>query len=143
MRTVKNSILVILLLFGASSASYAQDRQQILAVLEKQRAAWNAGDLVNYMQGYQQSDSLLFVGKSGPTYGWKQTLANYQKNYPDKQAMGFLTFDIKKVQLISDDTAFVMGAWHLKRQKDEPQGYFTLIFKKFKSGWKIISDHSS
>jgi len=143
MRTVKNSILVILLLFGASSASYAQDRQQILAVLEKQRAAWNAGDLVNYMQGYQQSDSLLFVGKSGPTYGWKQTLANYQKNYPDKQAMGFLTFDIKKVQFISGDTAFVMGAWHLKRQKDEPQGYFTLIFKKFKSGWKIVSDHSS
>ena len=143
MRTVKNSILIILLMFGASSASYAQDRQQILAVLEKQRAAWNAGDLVNYMQGYQQSDSLLFVGKSGPTYGWKQTLANYQKNYPDKQAMGFLTFDIKKVQFISGDTAFVMGAWHLKRQKDEPQGYFTLIFKKFKSGWKIISDHSS
>jgi len=143
MRTVKNSILVILLMFGAFSASYAQDRQQILAVLEKQRAAWNAGDLVNYMQGYQQSDSLLFVGKSGPTYGWKQTLANYQKNYPDKQAMGFLTFDIKKVQFISGDTAFVMGAWHLKRQKDEPQGYFTLIFKKFKSGWKIISDHSS
>ena len=143
MRTVKNSILVILLMFGAFSASYAQDRQQILAVLEKQRAAWNAGDLVNYMQGYQQSDSLLFVGKSGPTYGWKQTLANYQKNYPDKQAMGFLTFDIKKVQFISGDTAFVMGAWHLKRQKDEPQGYFTLIFKKFKSGWKIVSDHSS
>ncbi|TDO21579.1 YybH family protein [Pedobacter duraquae] len=143
MNIMKRAFLSLLLVVALSAVSYAQDQQGIVNVLNAQSSAWNKGDLVGYMQGYQQSDSLLFVGRSGPTYGWKQTLANYQKNYPDKQAMGFLTFDIKKVQLISGDTAFVLGAWHLKRQKDEPQGYFTLIFKKFKTGWKIIADHSS
>lgn len=140
---MKKAGLILLLLLSMLYASYAQDKRQIMAVLEKQSGDWNAGDLVAYMQGYDQSDSLLFVGKSGPTYGWKQTLANYQKNYPDKAAMGILKFEIKNIKLISDDTAFVLGAWHLKRLKDEPQGYFTLIFKKFKDGWKIIADHSS
>ncbi|RZJ87618.1 MAG: nuclear transport factor 2 family protein [Chryseobacterium sp.] len=139
---MKGSVIVLLLVFTVL-ISRAQDKAQILAVLDRQASDWNTGNLVAYMQGYEQSDSLMFVGKSGPTYGWNQTLANYQKNYPNKATMGILKFDIKKVQLLSHDTAFVLGAWHLQREKDAPQGYFTLIFKKLKNGWKIISDHSS
>jgi ketosteroid isomerase-like protein len=85
----------------------------------------------------------MFVVKNGATYGWNNVLKNYKKNYPDKAAMGILTFSIKKVELLSPDVAFVMGGFHLKREKDEPKGYFTLIFKRFKEGWKIVSDHSS
>lgn len=135
-------LLIALLLCSAFSLK-AQDTKEILAVLDNQQNAWNAGDLNKFMSGYAQSDSLLFLGKAGPTYGWQQALDNYKKGYPDKAAMGKLTFSIKKVQLLSKDTAFVLGGWHLQREKDEPQGYFTLIFKKFKSGWKIISDHTS
>ena len=104
----------------------------ILKLLEDQRQGWNSGDIHEYMQGYLQSDSLLFVGNSDPKYGWKNTLDNYKKSYPDKVAMGFLTFDIKEVRLISRDHAFVFGAWHLKREKDDPQGFFTLLLKKVK-----------
>lgn len=138
-------ILFIGLSFSAfvGKAQHSTDRQAILEVLAKQRNAWNEGNLENYMQGYWKNDSLLFVGKSGPTYGWQQTLDNYKKGYPDKKAMGTLTFDIKKVDRLSKDTAFVLGGWHLKREKDEPQGYFTLILKKIKGTWKVISDHSS
>ena len=139
---------LILLLFPLLSfVGYAQqhntDKQAILQVLEKQRTGWNEGNLEHYMQGYWKSDSLLFVGKSGPTYGWQQTLDNYKKGYPDQAAMGVLTFNIKKVELLSKDTAFVLGGWHLKREKDEPQGYFTLILKKIKGLWLVVSDHSS
>lgn len=135
--------LLVLLFLLPCFALKAQDSNRILAVLDAQQNAWNSGDLNAFMSGYAQSDSLLFVGKSGPTYGWQQTLDNYKKNYPDKSAMGTLAFNIKKVQLLSKDTALVLGGWHLQREKDEPQGYFTLIFKKFKSGWKIIVDHTS
>lgn len=135
--------LLLFLLLVPYFSLKAQDSMQILAVLDAQQNAWNSGDLNAFMSGYAQSDSLLFVGKSGPTYGWQQTLDNYKKNYPDKSAMGTLSFSIKKVQLLSKDTALVLGGWHLQREKDEPQGYFTLIFKKFKSGWKIIVDHTS
>lgn len=119
------------------------DHNDILKVLEDQRQAWNRGDLDGYMEGYIRSDSLVFVGKNGPKYGWKTTLENYRKGYPNQAAMGFLTFDIKKVKLISADHAFILGGWHLKREKDAPQGYFTLLMKKIDGKWKVIADHSS
>lgn len=121
----------------------AQDGQAVREVLNTQRQAWNKGDLKGFMQTYWKSDSLLFVGKNGPTYGWQNTLDNYVKGYPDKAAMGILSFDIKEVRLINSDHAFVLGGWHLKRTKDEPQGYFTLVLKKMNGEWKIIADHSS
>jgi ketosteroid isomerase-like protein len=138
-------IMVSLLFFMATLSVSAQmdDKILILKLLEGQRQAWNRGDLVNYMQGYSKSDSLLFVGNSGPQYGWETTLANYRKSYPDKKTMGFLSFDIKEVRMISADHAFVLGAWHLKREKDDPKGYFTLIIKKIRGEWKVIADHSS
>ncbi len=138
--------ILTLLLFTIIASAHAQkvsDKQAILNVLEKQRSDWNKGDVEAYMQGYWKSDSLLFVGKNGPTYGWQKTLENYQKGYPDKAAMGFLTFGIKKVELIAKDQAFVLGSWHLKREKDEPKGYFTLLLRKMDGIWKVVVDHSS
>jgi len=126
-----------------ASAQMASDKKAILNVLETQRQAWNKGDVETFMEGYVKSDSLLFVGKSGPTYGWQQTLDNYKKTYQGKAGMGILTFGIKKVEFLNKDVAFVLGSWHLKRDKDEPQGYYTLLFRKINGIWKIIVDHSS
>lgn len=138
-------IFIILLLAVAieASAQQSNDKQAILNVLEKQRGDWNKGDVEAYMEGYWKSDSLLFVGKNGPTYGWQKTLENYKKGYPDRAAMGFLTFGIKNVELIAKDQAFVIGSWHLKREKDEPKGYFTLLLRKMNGIWKVVVDHSS
>ncbi|MCJ0741222.1 YybH family protein [Pedobacter montanisoli] len=139
-----NKILVVLLLITLKvSAQSPKDKEAILNVLEQQRLAWNKGDVEKYMQGYWKSDSLLFVGKNGPTYGWQKTLDNYKKGYPDKAAMGVLTFGIKKVEFLAKDKAFVLGSWHLQREKDEPKGYFTLILKKIDGLWKVVVDHSS
>ena len=138
-------LVISLLLVVFAINLYAQRSQSdlILKLLEDQRQAWNRGDIYEYMQGYNQSDSLLFVGKNGPQYGWNNTLENYKKSYPSKSAMGYLSFDIKEIKMISADHAFVLGAWHLKREKDEPKGYFTLLVKKIKGQWKVMTDHSS
>lgn len=136
-------LLVVVLVSKLAIAQTAQDKTAILKVLENQRQGWNKGDMDNYMQGYWKSDSLLFVGKNGPTYGWQKTLDNYKKGYPDKSAMGFLTFGIKKVEFLTKDKAFVLGSWNLKREKDEPQGYFTLLLRKIDGEWKVVVDHSS
>ncbi|WP_354359031.1 nuclear transport factor 2 family protein [Pedobacter sp. UYP30] len=111
--------------------------------MHNQEIAWNKGDIEGFMKGYQQSDSLLFVGGSGPTYGWQKTLNNYKKGYPDKMAMGELTFDIKKITVLAKDAAFVMGSWSLKRKTDNPHGFFTLLFKKLNGQWKIVVDRTS
>lgn len=138
---MKKIILLTAFLF-ISFATFSQEKE-IRNVLETQRKAWNRGDIPAFMQGYWKSDSLMFVGSKGPTYGWTKTLENYQKSYPDKAAMGILSFNIKEVRMLDETHAFVLGAWHLQREKDEPQGFFTLLFQKFGNEWKIIVDHTS
>lgn len=139
---MKRLVLIACFLLLAFSGT-AQEKQAVLQVLDTQRLAWNKGDLESFMQTYWKSDSLLFVGQSGPKYGWQTTLDNYRKSYPDKAAMGILSFDIKEVRFITPDDAFVLGAWHLQRQKDQPHGFFTLLLRKIQGEWIIIADHSS
>lgn len=112
---MKKNILSIMLFF-CSYLSIAQEKE-IKAVLEKQRLDWNNGDMIGYMQGYLKSDSLLFVGKTGPFYGWEKNLQVYQQVYPDKAAMGNLTFDIIQIKMIDKKHAFVLGGWNLQNGK--------------------------
>jgi ketosteroid isomerase-like protein len=127
----------------SSSICYAQDKQVILNVLKTQEQAWNKGDVEGFMQGYWKSDSLLFVGSTAPTHGWQATFDRYKRSYPDKAAMGILTFTILKVELLDATNAFVLGGWRLKRDKDSPGGYYTLWFRKIDGVWKIVVDHTS
>ena len=136
-------LILLLCLLSVSGAVSAQSKKPVLELLERQRQAWNKGDLEGYMDGYWKSDSLLFVGSKGPTYGWEETLANYRRSYPDTRAMGTLIFDIREVRFLDSRHAFVLGSWRLKREKDEPNGYFTLLVRKIDGAWKVVADHSS
>lgn len=118
-------------------------RIEIQAVLNSQQKAWNDGKLEIYMQGYWNSDSLTFVGKRGVTRGWKNTLENYKKSYPDKAAMGKLKLDILHIKLVARDVAFVVGKWDLTRTAGNVGGHFTLLMRKIKNKWVIVADHSS
>ena len=119
------------------------DEQTIRSLIEEQRLAWNTGDKEKFMQTYWQSDSLMFIGKSGITYGWQKTLDNYKKGYPDTAAMGKLDFDLLEIKRLSVMYFFVVGRWHLKRSIGDVGGHFTLLFKKVKNKWVIVADHSS
>lgn len=119
------------------------DVMLIKAVLDEQAAAWNNADIEAYMHGYWNNDSLLFIGSKGPVYGYKPTLERYQKSYPDKQAMGELRFSELTFKKLSKEYYFVTGKWNLQRDKDNPNGYFTLLFRKIKGKWRIVADHSS
>jgi ketosteroid isomerase-like protein len=70
-------------------------------------------------------------------------LARYKKNYPDRGAMGTLDFSNLEFRFLGPDAALVLGHWHLKREKDEPGGVFSLVFQRFPEGWRIIHDHTS
>ena len=126
-----------------SCFAQAQDRQAILKVMHDQELTWNRGDIDGFMQGYWKSDSLLFVGKKGPVYGWKSTIDRYKKSYPNKATMGQLKFTILQVKVLDATNAFLFGGWKLTRAKDTPGGYYTLWFRKIKGEWKIVCDHTS
>ena len=140
---MKKLILSLLLILTSAVYIHAQDRQSIINLMEKQRQDWNRGDIDGFMQGYWKSDSLMFVGKNGPTYGWQNTLNNYKRSYPDKATMGELTFDILKVEILDPKNAFVFGGWHVKQEKGTIGGYYTLWFRKIDGVWKIVCDHTS
>lgn len=116
---------------------------QITIVLNKQAAAWNEGDINAYMLGYWNNDSLLFIGSKGPVYGYKPTLERYRKSYPDKRAMGELSFSNLAFKRLSNEYYYVVGKWSLLRENDNPNGYFTLLFRRIEGKWLIVADHSS
>lgn len=134
--------LCLLLVYNTASAQSA-DESEIRRILDLQTQAWNRGDKESFMIGYWENDSLMFIGKSGVTYGYNNTLENYKKNYPDTTAMGKLTFNLIQLKPIAPDHYFVVGKWHLKRSIGDIGGHYTLIFRKINGEWRIISDHSS
>ena len=137
-------LLTFLTVFTLLSVSAQnKDIQAIRKILADQTIQWNKGNIEAFMNGYWKSDSLLFVGKSGPKYGYREALANYKKGYPDTVAMGKLAFDILKIQSLSPDTYFVLGKWMLQRSIGNVSGYYTLLFRKINNKWVIAVDHSS
>ncbi|MGH9728741.1 MAG: YybH family protein [Candidatus Acidiferrales bacterium] len=128
-------------------ANPSPDAQAIKRVLATQVAAWNRGDIPAFMDGYAKSDDLEFVGASGIFQGWQDVLKRYQRSYPNRAAMGHLTFSRVEIRVLCTNAGFVVGHFRLDREKDgqedHPEGVFTLIFRKFPGGWKIINDHTS
>ena len=126
-----------------AAGEHATDREAIGAVLQAQQSAWNRADVDAFLQGYWHSPELTFSGSSGVARGWDGVLARYKKNYPDRAAMGQLDFSDLEFRFLGPDAALVLGKWHLKREKDELGGVFTLVWQRFPDGWKIVHDHTS
>lgn len=139
--------LIIIASFSGLPTQHADaqqdDRRQIEGLMAAQTSAWNRGDIDAFMQTYWHSDSLLFIGKNGVTYGWQATLDRYKKNYPDTAAMGKLDFKLLEFKPLARDVYFVVGKWHLQRSIGDLQGHFSLTLRRIKGAWKIIADHSS
>ena len=123
----------------------ASSGEQIRRVLDDQVAAWNRGDVRGFMNGYEDSETLTFVGNS-VTKGYARVLDNYLKRYSTRDKMGTLTFSNLEIRPLDADYAAVIGRWRLERTKDaggDTGGLFTLLFRRTPAGWKIILDHTS
>jgi len=135
--------LFLLLLSASIVNAQTKDEMAVRKVLSKQSDAWNHGDIDTFMEGYWKNDSLMFIGKSGVTYGWQNTLNNYKKGYPDTATMGKLTFTLISVKQLSEKYFRVVGKWFLKRSIGDVGGHFTLLLEKINGEWVIIEDHTS
>ena len=144
--SMKNLIFSVVLIVAASLSVMAQTSKEeaaIRKVMDDQSAAWNRGDIEGFMAGYWRSENLAFITGNDVTRGWQQTLDNYKKSYDTPAKMGILMFSDLEFTILSKDAAVVLGSWALKRIKDTPHGKFTLTFRKFKEGWRIVMDHTS
>jgi len=128
---------------ASRQAAPQADVTAIRAVLDAQQQAWNRGDIDVFLTGYWHSPDLTFSGSNGISRGWDAVLARYKKNYPNRSAMGTLDFSNLEFRFLGPDSALVLGHWHLKREKDDLGGVFTLAWQRFPEGWRIIHDHTS
>jgi uncharacterized protein (TIGR02246 family) len=126
-------------------ATPAEDTEAaIRKVLADQVTAWNRGDLERFMEGYWKSPDLTFSSGGDQARGWQATLDRYRQRYQGEgREMGRLTFSDITVTLLGPDSAFVRGRWQLERRKDRPGGIYTLVFRRFPEGWRVVHDHTS
>lgn len=140
---MKKIFFLLTIILSSPGFAQSKDETEILQLLDRQGADWNRGDIDGFMKGYWENDSLMFVGKTGVTYGWTNTLNNYKKGYPDTAAMGKLSFNYIKVKRLSKKYYFVVGKWYLKRSIGDISGHYNLLLEKINGSWVIIADHSS
>jgi ketosteroid isomerase-like protein len=120
-------------------------RDKIEHVLRTQQEAWNRHDLDAFMQGYWNSAQLTFFSGGNEHDGWQAAMDRYRAKYANPgHEMGKLEFSDLRIEMLAADAAFVRGAWHLTMPDGKtPHGLFTLVFRKFPDGWKIVHDHTS
>jgi ketosteroid isomerase-like protein len=136
----------LLFLCGIVPCTHAADaRSAIEHVLHAQQDAWNRHDLDAFMAGYWNSPNLTFFSGAKETTGWQATLDRYRSRYASPgHDMGKLEFSDLRIEALGPNAAFVRGSWHLAMSEGKtPHGKFTLIFRRFSDGWKIIHDHTS
>ncbi len=135
-------ISILLLVNGIVFAQSENIPETINALMKEQENDWNNFNIDGFMKHYWNNDSLKFIGSKGITYGWKQTLANYKKNYSDKEKMGKLFFTNHLIEVIDTNNAMVCGNWKIKRKDSEIGGNYTLLWKKVNGKWVIVVDHT-
>jgi beta-aspartyl-peptidase (threonine type) len=137
-------VIINIILISACARKQVGTIEKIKLVLNNQVEAWNKGELEGYMNGYWNSPELVFFSDGDKTMGWEPVYKRYKSRYQDEgKEMGKLEFSEVEVEMLSSNSAFVKGRWKLKISAKDFDGLFTLIFKKFPEGWKIIHDHTS
>jgi ketosteroid isomerase-like protein len=138
-------IFLVPVLAHAGSSSDQETKAAVENVLRTQQAAWNRNDLEAFMAGYWNSPQLTFFSDVHETSGWQGALARYRTRYQGEgKEMGKLEFAELRIEPLGPDAAFVRGAWHLTLSDGKtPHGIFTLVFRRFSDGWKIVHDHTS
>jgi beta-aspartyl-peptidase (threonine type) len=129
----------------AASADADGAKAAVEQVLHIQQAAWNRHDLEVFMSGYWNSPELTFFSGAKENHGWQATIDRYRAVYASPgHEMGKLEFSGLHIEILGADAAFVRGSWQLTMPDGKtPHGLFTLVFRKFPEGWKIVHDHTS
>jgi beta-aspartyl-peptidase (threonine type) len=138
-------LLFLFLLQAMHSPKQDEPVDAVRQILEAQQTAWNRHDLDGFMAGYWNSADLTFFSGARQTTGWRGALDRYKKNYQDTgKEMGRLEFRNLRIEPLGNEAAFVRGSYHLTMSDGKtPHGLFTLIFRKFPDGWKIVHDHTA
>jgi uncharacterized protein (TIGR02246 family) len=123
----------------------SREQLDVVKVLLAQEASWNKGDLEGFAQAYKDSPDILFITNT-VNRGFSGMVDAYKRDYPNKSAMGILSFSELEVHPLDDNFAVAIGKYHLERTKKDggnADGMFSLVLEKTDKGWKIVVDHTT
>lgn len=130
-------MLAIALMLAAAPVSNAD---AVKALITTQGEAWNRGDLPAFTSVY--ADDAVFVSPNGVTKGRQAVLERYQKRYPDKKAMGTLSFEFVEARELNQSVSLV-AKWTLSYpDKPAASGHTLLVLQKRGEKWLIVQDAS-
>ncbi len=143
----KTTTIIFLIITGfallASPVQSQNAKKEVLKCVDQMEEHWNSGDQEAYMGYYWKSDSLTMQSSMQRFYGWDTIYALFVDMFNDENLRGVLEFSEIEVPAFSDDLALVTGKFHLVYPDGQSrEGYFTVLYKKFPDGWKIIHDQS-
>ena len=131
---------------GQSVFAYTLD--DVNKVLDYQLKGWNDANIDVFMSGYIKDSSVRFITDKKVKTSWQEITDSYKKGYPDKDAMGKLTFHRDEIRWVNESAyiAQVIGRWEViqkhKPTHDTLSGRFSLIFVGTPEGPKIQIDHT-
>lgn len=138
-------LLIALVALPAHADPTSTPRDEVVATLTRQAEDWNRGDLEAFTAVY--ADDAVFLSPSGVHRGRAEVLARYQRRYPDRAAMGRLSFEVIETR-VSDDASLVTLAahWHLaypqEGEREAASGLTLLVLRRDPNGWQIVQDAS-
>jgi ketosteroid isomerase-like protein len=137
-------LLVVLLLSAcASQPAVEEDEAQIIAALNASTAAWNRGSLQGHLAIYDPS--VTAMTRQGPRRGVEPIEQAFSKTYfRDGKPKQQLSTEQMAIRMLSADSALVTGHFVLSGGGEKEQsGWFTLVWIRTPSGWKVVHDHTS
>ena len=141
MKRITLLIVLVTSFFFSFAQSFAE--KEIRDIMDQTAKDWSAGNIDEFMKGYWNSDSVMYVGGGKITYGYQNILSAYKRSFPDTASMGKLVFELLDVRELSPQYYLVTGRFFLTRTAGNAKGVFTLLFRKINGRWLIVYDHSS
>ncbi len=136
-------VTALFIYFSVFDNDKGSDKSDILNCTSQMEKYWNQGDLENYMDFYWKSDSVTMQSSTARYYGWDNLNTMFAAMFNDENRRGELTFSEIEIPSCSEDNAVVIGKFHLDYPNGQiREGYFTVLFKKIETQWKIIHDQS-
>jgi len=120
-------------------------KKGILLNFQRQETCWNKQDIDCFMEAYSKTNPVQAISSKGIVYGYDRILSNYKNKYYPDGTIGHLSFDQFNFRKLTRKLYFVVGRYNLKLEERDKlvQGWFSVIMKKEKGIWVILTDHST
>jgi ketosteroid isomerase-like protein len=121
----------------------AQAAAEMRAALRASADRWNAGDLKGHLAIYDESVTVMTRAGPRPTIAAIETsfAAAYFHEGKPKQSLGF---DQTAIRFLSPGSALMTGHFTLVGGGlPEQAGWFSLVWVRTPSGWRVVHDHTS